>query len=204
MWACPHFTSSFGACCFDYNCGLWLSSWSHVPLFHWAYTEALEGGHNGSGLWNVWSQSDWRRLQHALQRHTRIWLVELGWQSAQDFAWDAWGIPPQFTCKNSTECDILWMSPEAVALCTSVRILHQFADHATLVAGFDISLPDIYLRQWSLPSAIPWSDVDSAWLPSAQPPAWDDSSNFRCWCKMEAMGQFTGRKLDRFSQGSAS
>eukprot|EP00435_Cladocopium_sp_Y103_P037958 s173_g10.t1 len=51
---------------------------------------------------------------------------QLGWQSAQVFAHQVWGQQPQPTCKHSTECDHVWLSPEALALCRYVDIADFF------------------------------------------------------------------------------
>ncbi|CAE7221657.1 Pol, partial [Symbiodinium necroappetens] len=52
----------------------------------------------------------------------QIWKTH-GWVEAQDLAHQFWGIPPQPTCKNATQRDFIWLSPEAASYCVQVRLL---------------------------------------------------------------------------------
>eukprot|EP00435_Cladocopium_sp_Y103_P057066 s239_g19.t1 len=100
-----------------------------------------------------------------------------GWRSAQEFAEQHWGQPRQFTCKHSTECDMVWLSPEAIAMCEYVDIAEVFAEHATVTVGLNIpsSLPATLT--WSRPSRVPWTSVDSSWISSTSAPSWSSSSD---------------------------
>lgn len=61
----------------------------------------------------------------------------LGWQSAQTWAFERWHQSPIMTYKGLTEPDQLWLSPEALALCTSVQVVDHFMEHATVQVQLD-------------------------------------------------------------------
>eukprot|EP00435_Cladocopium_sp_Y103_P022352 s1742_g5.t1 len=97
-----------------------------------------------------------------------------GWCSAQDFALSAWGQSKAFTCKGSTEPDQAWLSPEVQALCRQVAVSDHFMEHATVGVGLQVPTSTSVLFTWPRPSAIPYDELDTAWLAHAQPPHWDD------------------------------
>eukprot|EP00435_Cladocopium_sp_Y103_P044883 s401_g12.t1 len=99
---------------------------------------------------------------------------QLGWESAQDLALRLWGQPKSFTCKHSTERDLIWLSPEAIALCQSVDIADVFSEHSTVTIGLHIPVSVPACLVWTRPSPIPWDAVDSAWT-STSPPTWTTS-----------------------------
>ena len=99
-----------------------------------------------------------------------------GWCSAQDYAQTMWNQPKVFTCKGTTERDLLWLSPEAQALCRAVAVHDHFMEHSTISVGLCFPPKALLLRTWPRPSAIPYEALDSAWRQQAEPPVWDDES----------------------------
>lgn len=101
----------------------------------------------------------------------------LGWISAQELAFRAWGQEPSYTCKGSTERDIVWLSPEAAACCQMVDVADVFAEHSTVTVGLDLLLGCSPHLGWPRPSPIPWNSVDPNWTSTAIPPAWTSSTD---------------------------
>lgn len=52
-----------------------------------------------------------------------------GWLSLQDFAASHWGWEIDPTCKNVTERDFIWRSPEALDLLCNISVKEAFCDH---------------------------------------------------------------------------
>eukprot|EP00435_Cladocopium_sp_Y103_P039530 s1405_g10.t1 len=100
----------------------------------------------------------------------------LGWVNAQDYAHHLWQQPKSFTCKQATERDLLWLSPEAAALCRWVEVSDHFADHSTVSVG--LCLPSTLTSSlvWPRASAIPYDQVTPDWHQQACPPAWQDDA----------------------------
>ena len=90
-----------------------------------------------------------------------------GWMEAQALAQQMWGCTPQATCKNATQVDQIWLSPELIGLCRSVGLVPLFPDHQTLFVDLHIPSCSPVIRTWPLPSPIPWQDLDV--------PAWHES-----------------------------
>ena len=82
-----------------------------------------------------------------------------GYHSAQDLAYDRWSQPISPTCKGSTERDMLWLSPIAASLCSSVEVQDVFHDHASLSIQLDIEVLQSSISSWPRPRAIPWEQV---------------------------------------------
>ena len=99
----------------------------------------------------------------------------LGWQSAQDLAYDRWGQEKSFTCKGATETDLLWLSPEAIAHCRWVDVSDHFAEHATVSAGLAFPKLSPCSLVWPRPSKIDYCQVSPTWQTTALPPVWDTS-----------------------------
>ena len=97
---------------------------------------------------------------------------QLGWIPAQELAAQLWQQEMKFTSKHATERDIIWLSPEAVALCRLVDVADVFAEHATITVGLHIPTSCPPSLTWTRPSHIPWSDVDSGWQTAALTPQW--------------------------------
>ncbi|CAK9024948.1 unnamed protein product [Durusdinium trenchii] len=110
----------------------------------------------------------------------------LGWQSAQTWALDHWHQPVRMTYKGQTEPDQVWMSPEAQALCTAVRVLDHFMEHSTVQVQLDMLRSPGAVLRWTRPSVIPVAEVDDAW-PSSQPASLPDSTDsdvlFQVWAR---------------------
>jgi hypothetical protein len=92
---------------------------------------------------------------------------QLGWISAQELAERLWGQEPQFTCKHATERDLVWLSPEAAALCQMVDVADVFAEHSTITVGLCIPTSNPRMLSWPKPSEIPWTEVDAQWTSTA-------------------------------------
>ena len=78
-----------------------------------------------------------------------------GFCSAQDMA--ANHVQP--TCKGSTERDMLWLSPMAASLCSSIRVDEVFSDHASLSVELDLGILQPSIHTWPRPREIPWDQV---------------------------------------------
>ena len=93
-----------------------------------------------------------------------------GWRSAQEAAAELWGWTPRPTSKHRCERDLIWLSPEALALMRDISVSHTFAEHATLTVklGFPTSLSP--LRTWYRPAKIPWHLVQESWSADSLPP----------------------------------
>ena len=96
-----------------------------------------------------------------------------GWQSAQDFAAQAWHQDKTYTCKGATERDHAWLSPEVQALCRQVTVQDHFLEHATLSVGLQVPSTTAHLWTWPRPSAIPYDVADPEWQLTS-PPVWND------------------------------
>ena len=101
----------------------------------------------------------------------QLWR-QYGWETSQNFALRHWGQCKQMTCKGATECDLVWLSPEAQAVCRMVDVADIFADHATVSVGLDITVEVPRPLKWVKPSRIPWELVGSQWAHTACPPEW--------------------------------
>ena len=97
----------------------------------------------------------------------------LGWHSAQDFALARWGQEKSFTCKNATETTMVWLSPEAAALCQWVDVSDHFAEHATVSVGLSLHCHVPGSLVWPRPSKIDYSQVTSTWHTDAAVPVWN-------------------------------
>ena len=102
---------------------------------------------------------------------------QLGWRSAQELAGFLWQQDLEFTCKHSTERDIVWLSPEAQALCGAVDVTYFFAEHATVSVGLRCSLTVPMELAWKLPSRIPWTEVSDAWKTQTCAPVWNTTGS---------------------------
>ena len=97
-----------------------------------------------------------------------------GWRSAQELAADWWDQDPQWTCKNATAPDMIWLSPEAVALRRQVMIIPNFAEHSTIAVSWEFPFQLSMIKSWPLPSRIPWQDVSEGWTSEVVMPQWRD------------------------------
>ena len=94
----------------------------------------------------------------------------LGWCSAQELGFQLLGIEPVPTCKGQTERDLVWLSPEAAAICRAVTVHDVFREHSTVSVGLALPLASSPVRVWPLPSNIPWSQVVDTWQTSEATP----------------------------------
>eukprot|EP00438_Fugacium_kawagutii_P034760 Skav225372 [mRNA] locus=scaffold329:102549:105833:- [translate_table: standard] len=100
----------------------------------------------------------------------------MGWRSAQDFAMEAWGQEKIMTCKGATEPDLIWLSPEALALLVSVQVHDVFMEHSTVSVNLAAPVTACSELVWPLPSGIPWETVDGTWGENASP-VWTSSQD---------------------------
>ena len=71
--------------------------------------------------------------------------------------------------------DLIFLSPEAAALCIGAQVVDRFAEHSTVIATL-----------WPLPSELPWQHVQSSWDPPAPAclePAADSTEWFQRFAK---------------------
>ena len=108
-----------------------------------------------------------------------------GWQNAQTYAQENFGWTPQATSKGAREVDMLWLSPEALALFRHIEVRDVFSDHSTVVVGLEFEHVCSHYLSWPLPSAIPWDRVKDTWKPHGPVEfAMDDSTEwFKTWSR---------------------
>ena len=90
--------------------------------------------------------------------HQKLWQQQ-GWVNAQTYAAEHLSHQWQPTCKNSTERDQIWLSPEAASLLRSIEIHQLFADHSTIVVKLQVPLQHCRVLRWPLPGEIPWEKL---------------------------------------------
>lgn len=79
-------------------------------------------------------------------------LVDHGFRDIQQLAWDRWGVYPQYTCKQSSRKDFMYLSPELQVMLTGVSVQQGvWSDHAVLTATFDGGVQMIPRFVWPLP-----------------------------------------------------
>ena len=100
---------------------------------------------------------DYNHEAGSLLQH-EIWRQH-GWQCVQCHAEELWGQQRQPTCKNRTQRDQIWCSPEALAVLKQVEVQHIFADHSTVIATFALPLTTQTLHTWPRPAKIEWDQV---------------------------------------------
>ena len=88
----------------------------------------------------------------------QIWKRH-GWVELQQLACERWGTPKVPTCKNATQRDFVFLSPEAAALCVDSQVSDIFQEHATVSAKLRIASNAGVLRSWPRPAEIPWQNV---------------------------------------------
>lgn len=88
-------------------------------------------------------------------------LAEHGWQEVQDIEFLRNGVKPQMTCKQVTQRDYLWLSPELVACYNGLTVESEtFPDHSSLLATFVVGRQFSRRFLWPSPAAVPWNQVD--------------------------------------------
>ena len=100
-------------------------------------------------------------------REHQLWQ-QLGWVNAQCHALDRWSQSRTPTCKNSTERDQIWLSPEAVRLLRKVEVTHDFVDHSTVKVTLGVPFLPQRLYAWPRPSNIEWPKDLTAYHQQAQ------------------------------------
>ena len=134
----------------------------------------------------------------------RVW-ERYGWRNAQCFAAQHFNWTPRPTSKNAQERDLIWLSPEALALFVGIQMSEDFADHHTLFV--DLKVPEVGgpLRCWPRPAVIPWDSVDPAWG-DADPPGLlpQDTATAQYKCFWHAFENSLNGHLKRHNQQSLS
>ena len=101
---------------------------------------------------------DWNFEEHQLPPTKR--LEAHGWQEVQQLEFLRSGQPPALTCKNATQKDFLWLSPELVSCFRCLRVDSEtFPDHACLLAEFEMGKGFSKRYLWPMPKPVPWSSV---------------------------------------------
>lgn len=117
-------------------------------------------------------------------------MDSLGWRSVQDYAAQVLQWTPQPTCKGATNRDMIWASPEALAMIQDIRLQDHFADHSTLSIGLRIQRRVPRLLHWPKPRPIPWALVKDSWDPAPpsapSPPANTTTRYAHLWSSIEA------------------
>lgn len=108
------------------------------------------------------------------------WL-DAGWINVQQWALQTLGKPIEFTCKQKTTVDHLFVSPQLGMYLRNVEIQHDwFADHSVLMAHFaDLGSPP-KLPMWRKPKPIDWKQVNQDQLQNhfRSPDQTSDSTTF--------------------------
>eukprot|EP00435_Cladocopium_sp_Y103_P011598 s2451_g3.t1 len=73
----------------------------------------------------------------------QIWQRH-GWRNAHQVAAELFGHQPVATCKGVSECDQLWLSPEAIQLLRGLRLHDDFVDHTTPIMCMSNHGPDLH------------------------------------------------------------
>ena len=114
--------------------------------------------------------------------HFPLWS-RMGWQNAQTAASHLLNWDPQATSFESREIDMIWLSPEALALMSGICLHDVFSGHKTLEVQLRMHQPSVCFLSWPTPSAIPWAQVEEAW-PSRSASVSEFSSStewFQAW-----------------------
>ena len=120
-------------------------------VFH--HLTQLQGPRFVAGDWNY--EPGTLEVESALRHH--------GWVEIQTLNQCITGLAPQKTCKNCTQKDYLWMSPELARSFQSFELSNDvFADHAVLVAKFRRSQFANVQYLWPCPQQVPWTKVPPA------------------------------------------
>ena len=82
-----------------------------------------------------------------------------GWREVQQLLFERHGVVPRATCKDASQPDQLWLSPEIQPYLTDVGLLDIFPDHRLLIGKFALPGTEEPQRHWSLPARIPWEHV---------------------------------------------
>ena len=113
--------------------------------------------------------------------HFPLWS-RYGWRNAQTFASERFHWTPCNTSKGAREVDMVWLSPEALALMRAIEVHDVFADHSTGMVGLDFDQHCSTVLTWPQPSAIPWAQVQDTWDPTPFASSGEDSTEwFQHW-----------------------
>ena len=101
----------------------------------------------------------------------KLWQSQ-GWIELQQLFLETHFRPPEPTCKNSTNPDQIWISPELIPFVINIATWDIFPDHKILLMGLRTSSAPVFQDQWTLPGHIPWNLLDqSAWVSAPDLPS---------------------------------
>ena len=115
----------------------------------------------------------------------QLWK-EQGWCEVQSLAWRLWGQEPKPTCKQATQRDLVFISPEMLDWCAAVTVEDLFADHSVVQTRFQMPASGELQRAWIVPSVIPWGDINAQEWRAAEHPTIDPSLPSTEWLKQFA------------------
>eukprot|EP00438_Fugacium_kawagutii_P034912 Skav206373 [mRNA] locus=scaffold834:175796:187689:- [translate_table: standard] len=142
----------------------------------------------------------------------RIWR-RYGWCEAQELAEQLFDHQTQMTCKNSTQRDQIWLSPEAASLMRGIHVFDLFADHKAVSVKLAIPGTMTSISTWPRPSKLPWQEISTDdWHPACDLNFSQDadstaffsqwSANLESACA-ERYNEGTGKHLPRSCRGRA-
>ena len=107
---------------------------------------------------------------------------KMGFVEIQEYAWQKWQRPIEFTSKGAAVRDYVWISPELIPYLESVHTDDTwFADHSLLYAKFRPFDSPTPLPIWKKPAPLPWENCgtlrDTQVDPAIQVHAPDQSSS---------------------------
>eukprot|EP00435_Cladocopium_sp_Y103_P066420 s304_g28.t1 len=109
-------------------------------------------------------QGDFNQHPGALVQQ-QLW-ARYGWRNAQDAAVELLNHEWMATCKNATEPDQIWLSPEALHLLRGIAIRSHFADHMTVSVQLLLPKCPTMILRWPRPAEIPWDKLSTTeWSP---------------------------------------
>ena len=89
--------------------------------------------------------------------------IDAGWVNVQQWALQTLGRSVEFTCKQKTTIDHLYVSPQLAMYLKDVEVIHDlFADHSVVAAKFHSLGTPPMLPMWRKPAPIDWSHVDAS------------------------------------------
>eukprot|EP00438_Fugacium_kawagutii_P025911 Skav228848 [mRNA] locus=scaffold4472:1077:5912:+ [translate_table: standard] len=142
----------------------------------------------------------------------RIWR-RYSWCEAQELAEQLFDHQTQMTCKNSTQRDQIWLSPEAASLMRGIHVFDLFADHKAVSVKLAIPGTMTSISTWPRPSKLPWQEISTDdWQPTCDLNFSQDADStafFSQWSASlesacaERYNEGTGKHLPRSCRGRA-
>ena len=95
---------------------------------------------------------------------------------------------PQPTCKQATQRDLIFLSPEMLDWCSEARVDSLFADHSAAQARFQAPAFSQTQSAWVVPSVTPWGDINALGWRAAVHPSTDPQLPSTEWLQQFARG----------------